>query len=254
MSIYAIYFSPTGGTEKIVTFIAEQFGVYQSIDLCEKTSGLTNDFSEEDLCIIGVPSFGGRVPSIALERIKALNGNNATAILITVYGNRAYEDTLIELEDTLIEKNFTCQAAIAAIAEHSIMHQFATGRPDQNDLTELASFAQKIKEKTNNTVKTDFPPVHVPGNRPYRKYGTIPLIPGASHTCGSCGLCAAKCPSGAIPSNNPKQTDKDKCISCMRCISVCPTHSRKLNPLMLAAASQKLKKACSGRKENELFL
>ena len=89
MSIYAIYFSPTGGTEKIVTFIAEQFGEYQSIDLCEKTSGLTNDFSKEDLCIIGVPSFGGRVPAIALERIKALSGNNATAILITVYGNRA---------------------------------------------------------------------------------------------------------------------------------------------------------------------
>ena len=107
MSIYAIYFSPTGGTEKIVAFIAEQFGEYQSIDLCEKTSDLTNNFSEEDLCIIGVPSFGGRVPAIALERIKALSGNNATAILITVYGNRAYEDTLIELEETLIEKNFT---------------------------------------------------------------------------------------------------------------------------------------------------
>ena len=112
----------------------------------------------------------------------------------------------------------------------------------------------KFKEKDNNSIKSDHLPVHVPGNRPYRKYGTIPLIPGASHTCGSCGLCAAKCPSGAIPSDNPKQTDKDKCISCMRCISVCPTHSRKLNPLMLAAASQKLKKACSGRKENELFL
>ena len=142
MNIYAIYFSPTGGTEKIVTFIAEQFGKYQIIDLCEKTSDLTNNFSEEDLCIIGVPSFGGRVPAIALERIKNLNGNNATAILITVYGNRAYEDTLIELEDTLIEKNFTCQAAIAAIAEHSIMHQFATGRPDQNDLTVLSDFVR----------------------------------------------------------------------------------------------------------------
>ena len=152
MSIYAIYFSPTGGTEKIVTFIAEQFGEYQSIDLCEKTSDLTNDFSEEDLCIIGVPSFGGRVPAIALERIKGLSGNNATAILITVYGNRAYEDTLIELEDTLIEKNFTCQAAIAAIAEHSIMHQFATGRPDQNDLTVLTDFVRKIKEKDNNSI------------------------------------------------------------------------------------------------------
>ena len=161
---------------------------------------------------------------------------------------------MIELEDTLIEKNFTCQAAIAAIAEHSIMHQFATGRPDQNDLTVLSDFVRKIKEKDNNSIKSDHLPVRVPGNRPYREYGTIPLIPGASHTCGSCGLCAAKCPSGAIPSDNPKQTDKDKCISCMRCISVCPTHSRKLNPLMLAAASQKLKKACSGRKENELFL
>lgn len=132
---------------KIVTFIAEQFGKYQIIDLCEKTSDLTNNFSEEDLCIIGVPSFGGRVPAIALERITNLNGNNATAILITVYGNRAYEDTLIELEDTLIEKNFTCQAAIALIAEHSIMHQFATGRPDQNDLTVLSDFVRKIKEK-----------------------------------------------------------------------------------------------------------
>ena len=159
MSIYAIYFSPTGGTEKIVTFIAEQFGEYQSIDLCEKTSDLTNDFSKEDLCIIGVPSFGGRVPAIALERIKALSGNNATAILITVYGNRAYEDTLIELEDTLIEKNFTCQAAIAAIAEHSIMHQFATGRPDQNDLTVLSDFVRtcrymfRVTDLTANTVR-----------------------------------------------------------------------------------------------------
>ena len=143
MSIYAIYFSPTGGTEKIVTFIAEQFGEYQRIDLCEKTSGLTNDFSEEDLCIIGVPSFGGRVPAIALEKIKEFNGTKTNTILVVVYGNRAYEDTLIELEDTLIEKNFTCQAAIAAIAEHSIMHQFATGRPDQNDLTDLSSFAKK---------------------------------------------------------------------------------------------------------------
>ena len=80
----------------------------------------------------------------------------------------------IELKDTLIEKNFTCQAAIAAVAEHSIMHQFATGRPDQNDLTVLSDFVRKIKEKDNNSIKSDLLPVHVPGNRPYREYGTIP--------------------------------------------------------------------------------
>ena len=107
MSIYAIYFSPTGGTEKIVTFIAEQFGEYQSFDLCEKTSALTNDFSKKDLCIIGVPSFGGRVPAIALERIKSLNGNNATAILITVYGNRAYEDIVLGVVLNVDEDRFS---------------------------------------------------------------------------------------------------------------------------------------------------
>ena len=150
MSIYAIYFSPTGGTEKIVTFIAEQFGDYQTINLCERTMNLTNDFSKEDLCIIGVPSFGGRVPAIALEKIKEFNGTKTNTILVVVYGNRAYEDTLIELEDTLVKKDFTCLAAIAAVAEHSIMHQFANGRPDQNDLTDLSSFAKKIKEDSIN--------------------------------------------------------------------------------------------------------
>ena len=147
MSIYAIYFSPTGRTEKTVKFIAEQFGDYQTINLCERTMNLTNDFSKEDLCIIGVPSFGGRVPAIALEKIKEFNGTKTNTILVVVYGNRAYEDTLIELEDTLVKKDFTCLAAIAAVAEHSIMHQFANGRPDQNDLTDLSSFAKKIKEK-----------------------------------------------------------------------------------------------------------
>ena len=112
-----------------------------------------NYFSKEDLCIIGVPSFGGRVPAIALEKIKGLNGTKTNAILVVVYGSRAYEDTLIELEDTLVEKDFNCLAAIAAVAEHSIMHQFANGRPDQKDLTDLSSFVKKVKEKMKETAK-----------------------------------------------------------------------------------------------------
>lgn len=254
MNIYAIYFSPTGGTEKIVKFIAEQFGKYQSIDLFERTTDLTNDFSKEDLCIIGVPSFGGRVPAIALEKIKELNGTKTNTILVVVYGNRAYEDTLIELEDALVQKDFTCLAAIAAVAEHSIMHQFANGRPDQKDLIDLSSFAEKIKEKMKQTAKERVLPVQVPGNRPYREYGTIPLTPHATKSCSSCGLCAKQCPVNAISTDNPKVTDKSKCISCMHCINICPKHARKLNPLLLSIASKKLKKVCCNRKEIELFL
>ena len=254
MSIYAIYFSPTGGTEKIVKFIAEQFGNYQGINLCERTTDLTNNFSKEDLCIIGVPSFGGRIPAIALEKIKEFNGTMTNAILVVVYGNRAYEDTLIELEDTLVEKDFTCLAAIAAVAEHSIMHQFANGRPDQKDLTGLSSFAEKIKEKMKETVKENVLPVQVPGNRPYREYGKSPLIPHATKSCSSCGLCAKECPVNAIPTDNPKVTDKSKCISCMHCVAVCPQKARHCNKVMELIASKKMKTSCSARKENKLYL
>ena len=80
------------------------------------------------------------------------------------------------------------------------------------------------------------------------------LLYHADKHCIGCGQCANVCPVGAIPMDKPNETDNSKCIACMRCISVCPEHSRKLNPLILAGATQKLKKACSDRKENELFL
>ena len=71
---------------------------------------------------------------------------------------------------------------------------------------------------------------------------------------GKCGKCAAECPVGAIPASDPTKTDKDKCITCMRCVAVCPHFARSLNPVMLAAAKAGLKKSCSERKEPELFL
>ena len=50
------------------------------------------------------------------------------------------------------------------------------------------------------------------------------------------------------------KADTEKCISCMRCVAICPKKARKLNKVLLFAASQKMKKACGGRKKNELFL
>lgn len=91
--------------------------------------------------MIAVPSYGGRVPQAATERLSAIRGNGAKAVLLCVYGNRAYEDTLVELEDTAKQAGFRVIAAIAAIAEHSIARQFATGRPDAQDQARLHTFA-----------------------------------------------------------------------------------------------------------------
>lgn len=251
MSTYQIYFSPTQHTERITEIITNTFESSSKIDLTDKMSATSKIFSEEDICIIGVPSYGGRVPSIALERMNHYQGNNAKAILLVSYGNRAYEDTLKELQEFLTSKGFQCIAAIAAVAEHSIMHQFATGRPDMQDKKELFEFAEKIRSKINENEFSK--ELHLPGNNPYREYHGVPLKPKVGKQCSMCGICANKCPVGAIDVNNPKVTNKDMCISCMRCIEICPSHAREVSDLKLKIAATQMKKTCSDRKENELF-
>lgn len=209
-------------------------------------------FSEKDICIIAVPSFGGRVPMAAMSNIKKLKGNGSKIILVATYGNRAYEDVLLELKDTLTTLGFFCIAAIASVTEHSIMHQFATGRPDLQDKEELIKFSDEIKEVLKHGEVTK--DLCVPGNNPYKEYKVIPLVPQVRQECKKCGLCATKCPVDAISKDNPMLVDKEKCISCMRCVAICPSKSRSVNEESLLAISKKLENACSERKMNELFL
>lgn len=149
MSVYSIYFSPTGGTKTVADILTKEFSNCIDIDLCTPVQNTKTIFSENDLCCIAVPSFGGRVPATAAGRLKTLTGNHTSAVLIVVYGNRAYEDTLLELSDIVSECGFTPIAAVTAIAEHSIMHQFAAGRPDIDDIRMLTSFAERIVKKAH---------------------------------------------------------------------------------------------------------
>ena len=207
MSIYSIYFSPTQGTKNITNTLAQGIGIYQEIDLCEYTDPIPERvFSENDICLIGVPSYGGRVPRTAVERINGFKGNGASAILVVSYGNRDYDDTLIELFDVVKSQGFTCIGGVAAIAEHSIMHQFASGRPDMDDMNQLKRFAKEVKEKIDASILTE---VQVKGNHPYKELKEVPFHPTASDLCTMCGLCAKLCPVHAIPFDAPNQT-KDK--------------------------------------------
>lgn len=253
-SIKNIYFSPTGGTKKVAELISSCFELPKDdIDISEYGRDYGHyRFKRDNLCVIAVPSFGGRVPAVALERISQMKGDRTPAILIAAYGNRDYDDTLLELKDTVERLGFSCIGAVAAVTEHSIMRQYGSGRPDTSDEEELRRFAEEIEEKVEN--ESEIIGIEVPGKRPYREYKGVPMKPKASGKCTDCGVCAKECPVGAIPFELPKMTDADKCISCMRCTKICPVHAISCNPLILFAGAEKMKKSCQGRKDNKLFL
>lgn len=250
-----IVFSPTGGTQKVSDAITEAWGnPVDRVDLSDAGSDFSKvSFEEGDAVLIAVPSYGGRVPGLAGNRLKQIHGNHAQCVIVCVYGNRAYEDTLVELQDMAEECGFRVMAAIAAVAEHSIMHQYATGRPDEQDIGELHDFAKKIRGKLENKDVTSHV-LEIPGNRPYKKAGGGGLVPKADKKCVGCGLCAEECPAQAISRDHIRTADSGKCISCMRCVVRCPESARKVNDAMVSAVALAIKKACSEKKGNELFL
>ncbi len=95
MNIYEIIFSPTGGTKQVSGIVTGELGQpAEQIDLTDRTADFGSlHFGPEDLCVVSVPSYGGRVPEVAVKRLKEMSGGGARAVLIAVYGNRAYEES-----------------------------------------------------------------------------------------------------------------------------------------------------------------
>lgn len=241
-------FSPTGGTSKIATAIA---GVRMGarIDLCSPVEPQKIPAGAPLLAV--VPVYGGRIPAIAAQRLRALQGSGNPAIAVVVYGNRAYDDALLELKNILTETGHQVIAAAAFIAEHSISRSIATGRPDAADLAQCVQFGAAVEAKlTSNQLST----VEVPGNAEYRPLPQMPVTPMVTDACGGCGMCARKCPTGAIPLQAPRSTDAARCILCMRCVAICPRKARLLPPPAQEAFDARLAAIASEPKQSELYL
>ena len=252
MTIHQITFSPTGGTRRASEFLCKGFNAKSTItELCTQEENLNYpNIAADDLVVISMPVYAGRVPALAVERLNNVISNGAKCVIIAVYGNRAYEDALIEMQDVATEMGFQVIAAIAAIAEHSVCRMYATSRPDDIDAKELAAFSVAILEKIKEN--KPFAPLALPGNRPYKQGCTGPF-PTANDNCTDCGTCASQCPTGAIALDNPKGNNNELCIGCMRCVSVCPVHARGIGE-RLNMLAERLKPLCSDRKQNELFV
>lgn len=240
-------FSPTGGTSKIAAAIAgARMGT--RIDLCSPVEPQEMPSGAPLLAV--VPVYGGRIPAIAAQRLLALQGNGNPAIAVVVYGNRAYEDALLELKNVLTEAGHQVIAAAAFIAEHSIIRSIAADRPHADDLARAVEFGAAVEAKLNGELTT----VDVPGNAEYRPLPQMPATPLVTDACGGCGMCAHKCPVGAIPLSNPRSTDASKCILCMRCVAICPRKARILPPPMVEAFTARLNAVASEPKQPEIYI
>lgn len=221
-------------------------------DLCVNTADIQMpDIHEEDLAVIAMPVFAGRVPAMAVDRLQRVNAHGAKCVVVVVvFGNRAYDDALLELQDVATAMGFRVIAAVGAVAEHSIVRRYGQGRPDAADEQTLRRFGAAILSKAQGG---DCTMPQVPGHRPYKKRSMVPH-PKGRRGCNGCGVCATQCPADAIPLTNPKKVDAGKCISCMKCVSVCPTGARRIGAVMNFLATQGLKKVCATRKDNALYL
>ncbi len=245
MKTMIIYFSPTGGTARTAQLIGQRLHA-DTVDITVFDYEMS--FEPEDLIFFCFPVLCGRIPSPLYQRMKNVSGNGARAVMVAVYGNRSVGDALLEMSDLCKKQGFVTVAGCEMIAPHSVDKRIAAGRPDASDIARLNQFLDKL------SASESLRELRMPGNFPYVKYTGVPFRPTVGKDCTGCGTCSAECPTGAIDSENPMQPDKDKCISCMRCVSVCPFENRKLPATVKLAASVALKKMCAGRKEPKFYI
>jgi ferredoxin/flavodoxin len=262
-TVKLIYFSPTGTTKSILESIAQGFQAQavERLDLTPpeaRTQALEEMYDE--LAIVGAPVYGGRLPLDAAQRLRRLRGNGTPAVIVAVYGNRAYEDALLELSNLVTAAGFIPVAGGAFIGEHSFADEsvfIANGRPDDQDLKQATEFGNKIREKIQRIDTLDeMPPLKVPGNFPYKQWRKWPGISPITQktVCIKCETCIAVCPTAAITMNEILQTDSDACIVCCACVKACPTGARVMEHPRVKQSQEWLSTNCRERKEPETFL
>lgn len=252
-----LYFSPTNTTAKIVKEVAKGIGEITTEYNLTLSANRQDEiaFGSNDLVIVGVPVYAGRVPEVLTDYFAKVKGNNTKAFFVVVYGNRHYDDALLELQDIFEAQGFIGVAAAAFIGEHSYTSQVGTGRPDADDLKIAKQLGLDIKAKLNNE-DIPMPKLVVKGQYPYKEKIIRPaMAPVTSDNCIECGICAKHCPMGTIDFNNYKDIDATRCIKCCSCIRKCPVDAKFFNHEMFHKIKQGLIDNCSSvRHEPEIFL
>jgi ferredoxin len=266
-SLQLVYFSPTGTTKRVLEGIAQGMNQVpvRHVDITQP-EGRKRPFaaSDDELLIVGVPVYFGRVQVHAAEWLKTIEGHHTPAVCVVVYGNREYDDALLELKEILASRGCVPVACAAYIGEHSFSSAetpIGAGRPDAADLANAQSFGRKIMENLLSVSAIgEVGDIAVPGRHPYidmkdirEKFSGVDLV-SVDGTCVQCGECAQLCPVGAIDLDRSGAVDTSKCILCHACIKSCPVKARHMKSELIKNIAVRLSGAFQGRKDPALFL
>ena len=244
-TVHAVWFSATGTTKKVVTqtadIIARDLGVPCQTFSFNLPAAREDElaFSPGDLVVFGLPVYAGRVPNLLLPYVRdKVKGNGALAVPVVLYGNRNFDDGLMELRNVLRDNGFHPVAAGAFVGEHAFSRILGAGRPDGEDTALAEELAHKTADKVKSLTEPPAQAVEVEGCDPIRPYYT----PRDRHgepikdflkakpvtdpdKCVRCGLCARICPMGSIDPNDVSNVT-GKCIKCCACVKNCPTGAK----------------------------
>jgi NAD-dependent dihydropyrimidine dehydrogenase PreA subunit len=225
-----VYFSATDVSKKYAKAMGKALEKpvveYDFTLLKDRDPSKAPSLGKEDLMILSLPVYGGRVPTVCLDYLMNLKGSETPCILVATYGNRAVDDALVEMEDIVSKCGFIVVGACAVVGRHSFSDEIAGKRPTKEDLQGAAEFAKMVAKKNSVKLATGV----IPGNRPYKEKSTSPntIMPKTLDTCINCKVCAKKCPNKVIDFDDPRKMVKDAsaCLRCNSCVVRCPVHAK----------------------------
>lgn len=271
-SVRCVYFSPTGTTKTIAESITQGISpeFVEMIDITKRPQRNSQLLSgKDDIVILATPVYYGRVPEEIIPYLTSIKAAQTPVVLVAVYGNRAFEDSLKELHDIAVNTEFIPIAGGAFVAEHSYSsktHPIAPNRPDESDMQKAQEFGVAIRKKLQNVKSLEnLTGFTIPGQSPYIEPVNLNMIKKARSVvaltpetdiskCTQCGQCADVCPTGAISSDDVTQTDRWQCLICFACVKTCPEEARQMNEPNFQSAIKALQQNCQDRKEPEIFL